>query len=111
MNTSSIKKHNSVVNVRVDAHTKKRAQKTFENMGIDLSSGINLFLHTVVATQSIPFEVRTEDGYSLKREKEILRNIKEYSQEKKKGKTRSYTSTKEMMKDVLEHTDSEGKYV
>ena len=53
---------NTKINIRVDKKTKEQAKKTLEALGLDLSSGVKLFLKSVVNTQSIPFEVRTKNG-------------------------------------------------
>lgn len=45
----------TTINIRIDAKTKNSAQKTLEAMGLDLSSGIKLFLAQVVTEQGIPF--------------------------------------------------------
>ncbi len=46
-----------VINIRIDAHTKSRATKAIEKMGLDMSSAIKLFLAKVIQTDSIPFHV------------------------------------------------------
>ena len=61
-----------------------------------MSSGINLFLSQVVNTESIPFEPRTENGFTIKREKQYLREEK-YAM--KHGKR--YNNAKELFKDLL----------
>lgn len=45
------------ITVQVDPHVKKQAIKVLENEGLDLASGIRLFLQEVVRMQGIPFEV------------------------------------------------------
>jgi DNA-damage-inducible protein J len=63
----------AIVQVRVNPRIKKSAQKTFEKMGLDISSAVNLFLHQVVTTQSIPFEVRTVNGFTPAQEREYIK--------------------------------------
>ena len=46
---------NTVINIRVDKKTKLKAQKTLESMGLDLSSGIKMFLNQVITEEGIPF--------------------------------------------------------
>lgn len=46
---------NTTINVRIDKKTKDKAQKTLEAMGLDLSSGIKLFLNQVITEEAIPF--------------------------------------------------------
>ncbi|MCE9517770.1 type II toxin-antitoxin system RelB/DinJ family antitoxin, partial [Candidatus Nomurabacteria bacterium] len=46
---------NTVINIRIDKKTKDGAQKTLESMGLDLTSGIKMFLNQVVTENRIPF--------------------------------------------------------
>ncbi len=46
---------NTVINIRIDKSTKDHAQKTLESIGLDLSSGVKLFLNQVITEQGIPF--------------------------------------------------------
>lgn len=65
----------TTVQLRIDAATKAKAQKILEKLGLDLSSGIKLFLTQVVRSKSIPFVARTENGFTPAKEKELLKNI------------------------------------
>jgi DNA-damage-inducible protein J len=67
------KNMSSIINIRVDSVTKRAAQKTLQEIGLDLSSGIKLFLRNVVITKSIPLNLRTENGYTVAMEQEMLK--------------------------------------
>lgn len=76
---------NSFISIRIDPKTKKSAQKTLGDLGLDLSSGVKLFLEQVVETESIPFIPATKRGHQLRHaklyRKEIewaLKNAKRY---------------------------------
>lgn len=86
----------TTVQLRIDSDTKIKAQKILEKLGLDLSSGIKMFLTQVINSSSIPFTPRTANGYTLKREKEIL---KEAQWTKKHGK--KYASARAMLDDML----------
>lgn len=105
MNTTDTK-----INVRVDRDTKEQAKATLEALGLDLSSGVKLFLKSVINTQSIPFEVRTKNGYTLREEKEMIDSVKELKEEIKTGKATIYKSAQEMIAD-MSNWDDEGNYV
>ena len=45
----------TTVNVRIEAKTKMAASKALARMGLDLSTGVKLFLHQVVTEQGLPF--------------------------------------------------------
>jgi len=76
--------NNTTINVRIDSATKEAAHKTFESLGLDISTAIKMFLRRAVDTQSIPFEVRTENGFTPEYEKMLLRETKEALKEAKK---------------------------
>ncbi len=87
---------NSTIQIRIDTKTKKDANKTFKDMGLDLSSGIKLFLHQVIRRQSLPFPVLTANGYTPEFEK---RMVKETEYALKYGK--SYKNAKELHDAIL----------
>ena len=45
-------------NVSIDAETKAQAQELLADLGLDLSTAINIFLRQMVRENAIPFEVR-----------------------------------------------------
>ena len=45
----------TTVNVRVEEKTKKAASKALADIGLDLSSGIKLFLNQVATEKGLPF--------------------------------------------------------
>lgn len=45
-------------NVSIDADTKAQAQELLADLGLDLSTAINIFLRQMVRENAIPFEVR-----------------------------------------------------
>jgi len=45
------------INIRTDSELKSRAQTVLADLGLDMSTAINVFLNQVVYTQAIPFEV------------------------------------------------------
>ena len=45
------------INVRVDASLKKEAESLFNDLGLNMSSAITMFLKTAVRYDGIPFDV------------------------------------------------------
>ncbi len=64
------------------------------------SNGIKIFLNAVKVTKSIPFEIRTENGYTKKFEKEVLEEIIEIEKEFKDGKRKGYSSFSEIITEI-----------
>ena len=87
---------NTTLQTRIDSKLKRDAKKALESMGLDLSSGIKLFLTQVVRTQSIPFEMFTADNLPEKTKKMMMR---EASHALKYGKR--YKTIQEAHADIL----------
>ena len=85
----------STIQIRIDSDTKQRAKKVFKKMGLDVSSGIKLYLARVVQDETVPFIVRTENGYTTEQENELLREARIAL---KKGKR--YKTTQEIYADL-----------
>lgn len=47
----------SIITVRVDAETKKEAEALFAELGLPMSTAINIFLKQAVREGKIPFEI------------------------------------------------------
>lgn len=97
MNTTETK-----INIRVDKKMKEQAKKTLEALGLDLSSGVKLFLKSVINTQSIPFEIRTQNGYTTEQEQQILKETGEALADIKSGKTQMHSSAKSLIQSLIE---------
>lgn len=46
------------INVRVDETVKKKASELFEELGLDMSTAMNLFLRQAIMCGGIPFEIK-----------------------------------------------------
>ena len=85
----------STIQIRIDTKTKNASRKILEEIGLDMSTAVKMFLRKVVADRSIPLDFRTEGKLTLKQEKEII-SIAE--QALKNGK--KYLSLDELKKDL-----------
>ncbi len=47
----------TTINIRIDEKLKKKASKTFADMGLDMSSAVKMFLHQTVAEKGLPFRL------------------------------------------------------
>jgi DNA-damage-inducible protein J len=50
------------LNIKVDGDLKRQADAIFADIGLTTSAGINVYLKKVVASKSIPFELKVETG-------------------------------------------------
>lgn len=86
----------TTIQIRIDEKTKKKAKKVFGDMGLDISTGIKVYLNRVVKDERIPFVLQTENGYTPKQERQMIRET-EWAE--KHGKR--YTSVNEIMKEFF----------
>ena len=86
----------TTLQIRIDKKTKVAAQKAFHSMGLDMSSGVKLYLTQVMHTKSIPFPLWSFDD--LPREKK-LQIVKDAKYALKHGKR--YATIQEAHRDIL----------
>jgi len=50
--------------VRIDENIKREAEILFNNIGLNMSSAVNIFFRQAIREQAIPFELKPYDGLS-----------------------------------------------
>ncbi len=91
----------TTINIRTDEKQKLAATAILNHMGLDMSSAIKLFLQQVIITNSIPFPIRTANGFTLEQEQAILNDMLGLDAEIAAGTAKSYSSAEEMSGDLL----------
>ena len=91
----------ATINVRTDEKRKKTATAILNELGLDMSSAIQLFLQQVIITKSIPFPIRTVNGFTLKQEETMLKDVAELEAEIEAGTAKGYSSAREMLDDLM----------
>lgn len=83
----------TTINIRIDENMKKKANKTFAGIGLDMSSAIKLFLHQSIREDGLPFHPTNNP--------KAIRAMwdKEVADALKNGK--GYSSSKEMFDDII----------
>ncbi|KWZ77956.1 type II toxin-antitoxin system RelB/DinJ family antitoxin [Anaerococcus tetradius] len=66
------------INIRVDDEIKKRAEIVCNDIGISLSSAINIYLKKLGREYKIPFELSADPFYSEKNIKYLEQKLEEY---------------------------------
>lgn len=88
----------SAINVMVDKKTKEEATSVLNELGLSMSTAINLFLRQVINNDGLPFEVRNP-----RPSKALKRALKEAEQiEKHPEKYKSYDNTEELFADLTD---------
>lgn len=83
------------IQIRIDAKTKKAARKTLDELGIDMSSAVKLFLTNVVNRQGIPLDLLTENGFTLAQERALILET-----DLAKKSARRFATVEALMKDL-----------
>lgn len=91
----------TTINIRADEQLKKNSTEILGEMGLDMSGAITLFLQQVVITKSIPFPIKTANGFSVAEEAQLLRDRKEMQEDIKSGKAKLYSSAEDLTLDLL----------
>lgn len=87
------------IQIRIDDKTKKDAQKILDDLGLDLSSAIKVYLKQIIIHKGVPLRIVIRNGLTIRKEKEIQRA----AAEAKKGKNVS----KEMeIKEAVKYLNS-----
>ena len=85
------------MNIRMDKDVKEQAQQIFAQLGMDMTTAINVFLRQTIRYNGFPFELRldTPNEETL----EAIREVRQMKKDPSMGKT--YTDVDEMMKELL----------
>ena len=84
------------LNVRIDATLKKESDMLFKNLGLNMSTAINIFLTKCVKTSSIPFKIEEP-----KPSRELQKALKELDyMEKHPEKYKAYNNIQELFEDL-----------
>lgn len=84
------------MSIRIDTELKKQAEVVFSDMGLNMTTTINMFLRQVIRQGRIPFEIATDIPNA-----ETMAAIKEMD-DILSGKisTKRYSTTKELFEDL-----------
>ena len=81
----------STITIRVDENIKKEAASIFKEVGMDMSTAINIYLKQVIRSNGIPFPISADIPNAV-----TLNAIKEAE----KGELASFSSIDELMEDL-----------
>lgn len=84
------------MSIRMDTELKKQAEAMFSDMGLNMTTAMNMFLRQVVRQGKIPFEIATDIPNA-----DTIAAIKEMDDMiSGKVSAKRYTSTKELFEDL-----------
>lgn len=85
---------NTSMNIRMDAEVKKQAEALFNEIGMNMTTAINIFLRQSIRENGIPFKLKINQPNT-----ETLESIKEGERIIKEGKPR-FNTADEMFADL-----------
>ncbi|MFA4846146.1 MAG: type II toxin-antitoxin system RelB/DinJ family antitoxin [Patescibacteria group bacterium] len=91
----------NTIQVRIDEKTKLGAKRVLDKLGIDMSAAVKIYFRQISRTQGIPFPLVTENGFTSKQEQQLILESNATLQAYKKGKKKGYTTTKELIAELL----------
>lgn len=80
----------STLSIRVNSEDKKSFETFCEQVGLNTSVAVNMFVKTVIREQRLPFEIKTDPFYSPTNMKRLEKSIKQL----KAGKGTAHELTK-----------------
>lgn len=85
----------SAINVQVDAKDKEEATKILKDLGLNMSTFINMAIKQVIKNDGIPFEITNPKP--TRKLKKALKEGNVILQEIKDGKRKSYSNIEELI--------------
>lgn len=74
----------SNIQIRIDEKLKNDVKIILDNVGLDFSSAIKIYFHQIVNKKAIPFDITTDNGFKLSKEKKILKSVSKAKKHNKK---------------------------
>ena len=85
------------INVRVNADDKKIFEQFCEDVGMNVSTAVNMFIKSVIREKKLPFEVKSDISNEI-----IYQKLKEAEKEMKNTKKRySISEIEESMNNII----------
>lgn len=80
------------ISIRLDSEVKEQAQQVFSNLGMDMTTAINIFLRQAIQYQGLPFDVRLDEN------RKLLQALTDL--DKNRNMSQSFESVSDLMEDL-----------
>ena len=80
------------MSIRLDSEVKEQAQQVFNNLGMDMTTAINIFLRQAIQYQGLPFDVKLDESRKLL---EVLTDL-----DQNRNMSQSFESVSDLMEDL-----------
>ena len=86
------------ITIRIDPNVKKQAETILNNMGMDMTTAINIYLHQVINDSAIPFQPHIDIPNEVTLQ--AMENI-----ENNRNMSKRFNTVSELMDDLLSDED------
>lgn len=86
---------NVTTSIRIDSNTKQEATELLNELGLDLSSAVNIFLKQVVLQGGLPFQVKYPQY-----KQEVIEAMEEAEKLSRNPNIKKYSSFSEVLEDI-----------
>lgn len=80
------------MSIRLNSEVKEQAQQVFSNLGMDMTTAINIFLRQAIQYQGLPFDVRLDENRKLL---QVLTDL-----DQNRNMSQSFESVSDLMEDL-----------
>ncbi|HET2832122.1 TPA: type II toxin-antitoxin system RelB/DinJ family antitoxin [Streptococcus pneumoniae] len=80
------------ISIRLDSEVKEQAQQVFSNLGMDMTTAINIFLRQAIQYQGLLFDVRLDEN------RKLLQALTDLDQNR--NMSQSFESVSDLMEDL-----------
>ncbi len=80
------------ISIRLDSEVKEQAQQVFSNLGMDMTTAINIFFRQAIQYQGLPFDVRLDEN------RKLLQALTDLDQNR--NMSQSFESVSDLMEDL-----------
>ena len=80
------------MSIRLDSEVKEQAQQVFSNLGMDMTTAINIVLRQAIQYQGLPFDVRLDENRKLL---QVLTDL-----DQNRNMSQSFESVSDLMEDL-----------
>ncbi|HGR1369905.1 TPA: type II toxin-antitoxin system RelB/DinJ family antitoxin [Streptococcus pneumoniae] len=80
------------ISIRLDSEVKEQAQQVFSNLGMDMTTAVNIFLRQAIQYQGLPFDVRLDEN------RKLLQALTDLDQNR--NMSQSFESVSDLMEDL-----------
>lgn len=90
----------TTLQIRIDKKEKQAVKKVLDELGLDVSAAVKIYLRQIVQARGIPFRLTTVNGFTPAEEEMILRESGALRRQARQGKLKTFRTVKDMWRDI-----------